>query len=748
MRILFIMDPGILIPVKNYGGIERIIELLALEHVKNGHQVDLLVTTGSVVEGCTVHPVGKEGFPPNKWDARKAIPVIWKFIYRNRNNYDLIHNFGRLIYLLPVLQHPVKKIMSYQREISTKNINRMNALGHKNLYYTGCSQNLVNRARVFNNWEAIPNGCDFEKYSLTATVAEDAPLIFLGRLERVKGCHVAINVAKATDSKLIIAGIISSLPDEKAYFETELKPMIDGRQIQYIGPVNDTEKNAWLGKSRALLFPIEWNEPFGIVMVEAMACGTPVIAINRGSVDEVIINGRNGFKVGTEAEMIAAVQQLGSLDRAACRAYAFERFDISHIARQYLELFAAGRKTVTIITTHQPAANPRAMKEYEALRQEAVSVKMLYSFNAKWSRDIDEQRFAQGSLRRQDFIEVGGNPDTATWSYTLSRVFFKLHRSFSFLSRGARLMSAARTAYPLLHQAQHYPAQLYIAHYLGALPAAIRAARKQGAKIIFDAEDFHRGEQPYYARQLKDTAEMEDALLPKVNVITTASPLISEAYRALYPAIPVYTIRNVFSKAAMQKPANACAPTLKIFWFSQHIGPYRGLEVLVEALNLLPGLNITVTMMGNAKREGYREKLLALSNAPQRIVFKDPVDPSEIFRVAAEHHVGLAGEIPNCLNKELCLSNKIFTYMLAGNAVLASDMRGQKAFMDDYQGIGFTYKHDDPMDLAVRIKSYCLDRDLLNKHRQKAIATVQASLNWEKEMIIWREAIVKPILGI
>src|SRR5205814_9698253 len=116
------MDPGIMIPVKGYGGIERIIEMLAEEYVRLGHEVHLFLTTGSTVEGCVTHDFGKEGFPPNKWDARRAIPIAWKFLWKHKNQFDLVHNFGRLIYLLPILNHPVKKIMSYKREITGRNV--------------------------------------------------------------------------------------------------------------------------------------------------------------------------------------------------------------------------------------------------------------------------------------------------------------------------------------------------------------------------------------------------------------------------------------------------------------------------------------------------------------------------------------------------------------------------------------------------------------------------------------------------
>src|ERR1019366_6128367 len=108
MKILIIMDPGILIPVKGYGGHERLAEMFAKEYQRLGHEVHLLITGGSTVDNCTVHNFGKEGFPPDKWDALGAIPVAWKFLWKHRKDFDLVHNFGRLAYLIPILNVRVK----------------------------------------------------------------------------------------------------------------------------------------------------------------------------------------------------------------------------------------------------------------------------------------------------------------------------------------------------------------------------------------------------------------------------------------------------------------------------------------------------------------------------------------------------------------------------------------------------------------------------------------------------------------
>ena len=339
MKILIVMDPGISIPVKGYGGHERLVEMFAKSYHKKGHEVHLLVTSGSTVEGCTVHDFGKEGFPPSKMNARYALINGCIFLWKYRNNFDLVHNFGRLAYLIPILNCRVKKIMTYGREISSRNIKWINKLPTQNLVFTGCSKNLVSRGAVAGKWKAVYNAVEFNLYTLQKKIQNEAPLIFLGRLERIKGLHTAIRLAINTGNNLIIAGNISPLSDEKKYYENELKPLIDGKQIKYIGAVNDSQKNEWLGKSKALLFPIEWDEPFGIVMVEAMACGTPVIGFKRGSVPEVINEDITGYIVSNEEEMKTAILKINLISREECRNAAKNMFDVDIISDQYLNLF-------------------------------------------------------------------------------------------------------------------------------------------------------------------------------------------------------------------------------------------------------------------------------------------------------------------------------------------------------------------------------------------------------------------------
>lgn len=734
MKILLVMDPGILVPPKSYGGIERLLEIFAKEYHAMGHEVHLLVTEGSFVQGCTVHALGKEGFPPLKSNARKALLTAWKFLRNHHNDFDMVHNFGRLAYLIPILNCPVKKIMTYQREINNLNIYLINKIPNKNLVFTGCSFDLLSRLSKSGRWDAIYNAINFSIYNLTMQLASDAPLMFLGRIEKVKGCHTAIKLAKATGEKLIIAGNISPLPEEKAYFEKEIQPHIDGRQIIFAGALNDKEKDHYLGLSKALIFPIEWNEPFGIVMIEAMACGTPVVGFNRGSVGEVIEEGITGFKVESLDEMIKAVKNLHTIDREKCREHAQKRFDAKVIAKQYLQLFERPKNKVLIVTTGQPAANPRVLKEYETLKREGYPVKVLYTYSAEWSHTIDEENFRTGKLSKSDFILIGGNPFYNKTSYFFSRLFYKV---FKIIVKGFPInifkeLTLARSSFFLLRAVKRHKAAIYITHYVGALPATVKAAGKHNAALIFDAEDFHRGEEPYYASQVKDVIETEDTLLPKVSLISAASPLISAAYKKLYPQKEVITINNVFSKNFIQEPCRRNDQQVKLFWFSQNIGPNRGLEVVIDALNIIGG-NISLTLLGKIRNTQYVKELLKRATQPSLIYFLNPVNPEKIFEVASNFDIGLAAEIPYCVNRDICLTNKIFTYLLAGNCILASDTLAQKSFIETYQSAGLIYKNDDPVDLSNKLKLLIDNRELLAKFKNNSLKLASEKLNWEIE---------------
>jgi glycosyltransferase involved in cell wall biosynthesis len=336
MKILLIMDPGIPVPPQLYGGHERLVALFAEEYRRLGHEVTLLAGPGSHINGKAI-AFGVNDLGRSKKQRLKEVVFAWRWLYRHWADFDLIHNFGRLAYFLPLLNKPVKKIMTYGRPVSRQGIRLVNRLPNRDLVFTACSNYCVSTGDVAGRWKTVYNAIRFRDYQLQEQVDPSAPLIFLGRLDRIKGAHIAIEVAKATGRPLLLAGNIADDEAGKAYFESMIAPQIDQQDIIYLGPVNDEQKNIYLGQASALLFPISWDEPFGLVMIEANACGTPVIAFHRGSVPEVIESGINGVIVDTVEHMIAAVDVAVKMDRKRCRMRAEERFDIEKIARDYLE---------------------------------------------------------------------------------------------------------------------------------------------------------------------------------------------------------------------------------------------------------------------------------------------------------------------------------------------------------------------------------------------------------------------------
>lgn len=333
MKIAIIADPELPIPPLLYGGIERIIAMLIEGYIKLGHEVSLFAHADSKTSAKLFAYSGLSS--SNKLDMIKNAFLINRAL--TRNNYDIVHSFGRLAYLLPQLPFKLPKLMSYQREPSLVQIKKAVTLSRKNsLWFTGCSAYISNQISPYATSNPIFNGVDLSIYDFVEKASEDAPLAFLGRIEPIKGTHIAIKVAQATNNRLIIAG---NIPNEhQNYFDLEIKPYLSDT-ITYIGPVNDSQKNKLLGSASAFLMPIEWNEPFGIVMAEAMACGTPVLAFNRGSVPEIVINGVNGFSCNTTEEMIELVPKIQELNRQKVRLDCEERFSSIIIINQYLELY-------------------------------------------------------------------------------------------------------------------------------------------------------------------------------------------------------------------------------------------------------------------------------------------------------------------------------------------------------------------------------------------------------------------------
>lgn len=333
LNIAITADPELPVPPLLYGGIERIIDMLIKGYIQRGHTVSLFAHKDSVTEARLYAYKGKSS--QSKTDFIKNFWLINKVILKQR--FDVVHSFGRIAHLLPQLPFRTAKLMSYQREPTIGQIKKAVKLAHTgSLAFTGCSDYINTQIIPHATSFTVYNGVPLNTYSFKKYTDADSPLIFLGRIEPIKGVHIAIKVAKASNRKLIIAGNVSERYLD--YFANDIKPFLNN-QIQYIGPVDDKQKNELLGSSAALLMPIEWNEPFGIVMAEAFACGTPVIGFTRGSVPEVVRHGINGFHCSTIDDMIYFVGRIHEIDRNKVRKDAEKRFSSDVIVDQYLEIY-------------------------------------------------------------------------------------------------------------------------------------------------------------------------------------------------------------------------------------------------------------------------------------------------------------------------------------------------------------------------------------------------------------------------
>ena len=389
---------------------------------------------------------------------------------------------------------------------------------------------------------------------------------------------------------------------------------------------------------------------------------------------------------------------------------------------------------IVLITSGQPSTNPRIVKESDALSAAGFQVTLIYAYWTAWATQHDQTLLKDKSW---EAIRVAGEPQQEKWTYFLSRIIFKISKLFaSYLP--TKYAHARSTAF-LIKKAKSIKADLYIAHNLAALPAAFEAAKKYNALYGFDAEDFHRQEttgttldHDYLLKK-----HLEDKLLPAAAYLTTSSPQISGLYKALYPSLDPVTILNTFQKLHIPVgPRKTKDLPVRLFWFSQTIGPNRGLEQLIEALGFLPNDSFELHLMGVVHPE-YLKTLYSkadTANIPHaKIEIHDVVGPNDIFNMARQFDIGIASEPGFSVNNEHALSNKLFTYIQSGLAVIASDTIAQKSFLDQHQAIGKLYQKQNPKTLAAAIQSYMIDLDLLNETKKHNYALGQTTINWEAE---------------
>jgi glycosyltransferase involved in cell wall biosynthesis len=394
---------------------------------------------------------------------------------------------------------------------------------------------------------------------------------------------------------------------------------------------------------------------------------------------------------------------------------------------------------ICLLTPTQPSVNPRIVKEADALAEAGHQVHVLCGHTVAWA---DESDILLLRKRNWTCSYVGGLPGSMRHWWTRAR--HGAVRRFPLtwkVSRDAALCALARITPELRAAALKVDADLYIAHYAGALAAAGAVARRRRALLGFDAEDFESGYYEYRSgpRAIdKLTEDIEREYLPVCCYVTAASAGIGAAYAAKYGIAKPATVLNVFPRSerpAAFRETDAKAP-LKLHWFSQTIGGDRGLEDVIGAMAMLRDARIELHLRGRCA-SGYQQQLLRLAKDrgvdPATIKFYPPAVSEEMIRVSAKYDVGLALEKAASPNRDLCLTNKIFSYLLAGNAVAATSTVGQKAIVEKLGSAGFLYEPGDSEALARGLRVWHDDRSQLEQARRQAWSLGANTFNWDLE---------------
>lgn len=316
-------------PPRHYGPWENIVSLLCEGLVKRGVDVTLFATGESITEGklrwmCQVGYEEDKDIDPKVWESLHIANV-----FQSAHEFDIIHNnfdFLPLTYSGLVDTPVLTTIHGFSSEKVLPVYEKYN----ESTYYVSISNS--DRSSNLNYIDTVYHGIDLTQFTYR-DIPEDY-LLFFGRLHKDKGPKEAIEIAKRSNKKLIMAGIIQ----DEGYFKDEIGPHLNG-DITYIGSVGPKERDRLLGGAQALLHPIYFEEPFGLSVVEAMACGTPVIAYNKGSMPELIEDEINGFLVDDIDGALLALEKLSSIDRKRCREIVEKKFSVNRMVDDYMKVY-------------------------------------------------------------------------------------------------------------------------------------------------------------------------------------------------------------------------------------------------------------------------------------------------------------------------------------------------------------------------------------------------------------------------
>jgi glycosyltransferase involved in cell wall biosynthesis len=324
------------VPPTTYGGTELIVSLLTDELVRRGHDVTLFASgdSSTLAKLKSVHPRALRLDPSVKEGGIYEMLSLGS-VYENADQFDIIHSHVGCAALpyAPLVKTPT--VHTLHGIFTPDNEKMFTHARHQPYISISAAQR---EPRVGLNYVAtVYNGIDTDRFAFYPKPDQPPYLAFLGRISPEKGTHLAIEIARRSGWHLKMAGKVD--PVDREYFESQILPQIDGEQIEYLGEANHDQKCAILGGAVATLFPIGWREPFGLVMIESMVVGTPVIAFALGSVPEVIVNGKTGWLCDSMEDCVAAIDKVVRLDRYACREHVLWNFTAQRMVDGYEAIY-------------------------------------------------------------------------------------------------------------------------------------------------------------------------------------------------------------------------------------------------------------------------------------------------------------------------------------------------------------------------------------------------------------------------
>ncbi|HLO70481.1 MAG TPA: hypothetical protein VK167_06410 [Flavipsychrobacter sp.] len=406
----------------------------------------------------------------------------------------------------------------------------------------------------------------------------------------------------------------------------------------------------------------------------------------------------------------------------------------------------AGKK-VLLVTNVNLACNPRCHKEVRALVSSGYSVSVLKFDIRNWSADYEA--LIEASLPQVKWIKLdAGSKSKLGWlvASIVSKIAGNILKLFN---NNIALISYMldKRSWLLNNKLQQIASQydLLIAHNPGSFYPVYKAASKTSVPYAIDVEDYHPGEYSNVSLE-QGTRQLMQSTLKDASYVSAAAPLILE--HTIKDVVGIadksLVINNVFplelKPVFTELPIKAGEP-VRLVWFSQNVGLDRGLDDVVNAMNLITNFPIKLTLIGNCTKDVKQAILSTLKSDMHTITFKSPMPEQQLMQEVAQHHIGLALEASPNLNRRICLTNKLFTYLLCGNAIIASDTEAQVKFMKEHTSVGQTYSSGNAAQLAERISGYYSDMEMLQDNRLNAYKLASEEMNWDKEQSIFIAAV-------